>query len=228
MDCAVELYPMLNQRSRSSLWVALIVAGGIAVEWTWVHTRNRSLVEQMLWGVIVLGIVCSQRAKVWLVETLNDDDVHKADFSTEDRWFGHALQLWLFPFGLALIAQTFAQSDNVRYPEGVALVVMFAAVFTWSVFVLEPRAPVLDTQRAGVWWQLIPRRPTITMLAGFGTGALVVAVPLYVNGVLQGVEWMHRNWAPVVVGAFLGSLLTLTRWVAVMASREDRLPRRER
>jgi hypothetical protein len=206
---------MLSQRVRSVLWMGLILAGGVATEWTWSRTRSPSLVARMLWGFVVLGIVYSARAKFWLVEILNWKDVHKGDLDAEDRWFGHALQVWLFPLGLALIAEPLAQSDSIRYLDGVALVVMFTAVFTWSLFVLEPRAAASDAQRAGVWWQSIPRRPTITMLAGFVAGALVVAGPLYINGVLRGAEWTHGNWAPVVVGAFLGSLLALTRWVAV-------------
>jgi len=119
---------------------------------------------------------------------------------------------------MALIAEPLARSDNVRYPEGVALAVMFTAVLTWSVFVLEPRTPASDARRTGVWWQFVPRRPTITMLTGFIAGALVIAAPLYLSGALRGVEWIHRNWAAVVVGAFLGCLLALTRWVAVMSS----------
>jgi hypothetical protein len=219
---AVELHSMLSQRSRSLLWAASIVVGGVVAEWIWSRTRNPSLVERILWGATVLGIVCSQRAKVWLIEILDREPIHNADVSAEDRWFGRALQIWLFPLGLALIADPLAQSYNAEHPEGVALAVMFAAIFTWSIFVLEPTTPALDTTRAGVWWQLVPRRPTISMLAGFVAGGLVIAGPLYINGALRGVEWMHGNWAPVVVGAFIGSLLALTRWVAVMSSRVDR------
>ena len=209
---------MVRQRSHSLLLAALVVVVGVGVEWTWLRTRNASLVERMLWGATVLGIVYSQRARVWLVEMLNQEQDHTADFSAEDRWFGRALQVWLFPLGLALIAEPLAQSDSVRYPDGVALAVMFTAVLVWSVFVLERRAPASDTHRTGGWWQFVPRRPTITMLAGFVVGALLIAGPLYISGALRGVEWTRGNWAPAVVGAFLGGLLALTRWLAVTSS----------
>ena len=213
---------MVSQRSRLLLLVALVVVVGIAAEWTWSRTRNASLVERMLWGAIVLAIVYSQRAKVWLVDILDGEYVHQSDFSVEDGWFGHALQVWLFPLGLALVAEPLAQSDSVRYPEGVALAVMFTALLAWSVFVLERRAPAPDAHRTGGWWQFVPRRPTITMLAGFVVGALVIAGPLYISGALHGAEWIRGNWAPVVVGAFMGSLLALTRWLAVVSSRVNR------
>jgi hypothetical protein len=127
---------MVSHRSRSLLPAALVVVVGIAAEWTWSRTRNASLVERMLWGAIVLAIVYSQRAKVWLIETLDGEYAHQSDFSVEDRWFGPALRVWLFPLGLALIAESLAQSDSVRYPAGVALAVMFTALLAWSVFVL--------------------------------------------------------------------------------------------
>ena len=103
----------------------------------------------MLWGAIVLAIVYSQRAKVWLIETLDGEYAHQSDFSVEDRWFGPALRVWLFPLGLALIAESLAQSDSVRYPAGVALAVMFTALLAWSVFVLARRVAVMSSRVNG-------------------------------------------------------------------------------
>ncbi len=212
----------MKQRTRSLLWVTLIVAGGIVADRVWSHTNDGSLVERVLWGVLVLGIVFSERAQVWLVEFLARDPMHGTAFGPGDSWIGRGLQAWLFPFALALIAEPLAHAYSARYPAAVALTVMFAATLAWSVLVLEPRtrsAHMIDAHRTNAWWQLALRRPTAIVLAGYLGGASVVAVPFYANGAIRGLPWAQSNWAPVVVASFLGGLLALTRWEAVASSK---------
>ena len=213
---------MMRRPSRLFLWLALTVALGIVADLVWSRTNDPSLVERVLWGVLVLGIVFSERARLWLVELMARDQMHGTEFSPGDSWVGRALQAWLFPFALALIAEPLAHAYSARYPAVVALTVMFAATLAWSVVVLEPRtrsAHVRVGHLTNVWWQLALRRPTAVVLAGFLGGAFVVAVSFYANSAIRGLPWAQSNWAPVVVASFLGGLLAITRWEAVTSSK---------
>lgn len=201
------------------LWTALVVVGAVVADLVWSRTNDPSLVERTLGGVLVLGIVFSRRARIWIVLLLARGQVGEDDLHPADAWFGRALQIWLFPFAVALIAEPIAHVYSVRYPEIVALSAMVGAIIAWCVLILERRTTA--TRMTGAydpqpWWQFALRRPTFILLLGFVGGASLAAAPLYVNSIIRAVPWTQGNWAPVIVASFLGGLLALTRWEAVM------------
>lgn len=152
----------------------------------------------------------------WLIEWLARDREPSVEFGPGDAWFERALQIWLFPLGLALIAEPVAGSLSAERPEAVTFAAMAAGILVWVMAVLEPRAKLRQAHDQLPRSHRVLGRPLTAMVLGYAGGAILVAVPTYISNVVHDVAWTYLNSSLVVVAAFLGSLLSLTRREATM------------
>lgn len=206
----------MHSRQRVLMWLTLLTSGALITEWVWQHTQDFGLVERVLSGVIVLSIVIWRPVGGWLIEWLARDREPSVEFGPGDAWFERALQIWLFPLGLALIAEPVAGSLSAERPEAVTFAAMAAGILVWVMAVLEPRAKLRQAHDQLPRSHRVLGRPLTAMVLGYAGGAILVAVPTYISNVVHDVAWTYLNSSLVVVAAFLGSLLSLTRREATM------------